>query len=343
MKIRLNPNRQTLFSSIRACAASIATVAGLMGLVVSTTPNAFAQASAYPNKPIKLIVPFAPGGTTDILGRLAAAELSKVLGVSAVVENRPGAGGNIGADAVAKSAPDGYTLLVGTVGTQAINHSLYPKIPFDSLKDFEPITLLATVPNVLVVHPSVPAKTTKELIAFVKSKPGKLNYASSGNGTSIHLGAELFKSMTGTFITHIPYRGSTPALTDLMAGQADMMFDNLPSALPFIKSGRLRAIALTSAKPSAALPGVPTIGETVPGFEASSWFGIWAPAGTPKEIITKLNQVLVAYLQNPEAKEKIAAQGADTVGNSPEQLNAFVKAELTKWAKVVKQSGAKID
>jgi tripartite-type tricarboxylate transporter receptor subunit TctC len=193
------------------------------------------------------------------------------------------------------------------------------------------------------VHPSVPAKTTKELIAFVKSKPGKLNYASSGNGTSIHLGAELFKSMTGTFITHIPYRGSTPALTDLMAGQADMMFDNLPSALPFIKSGRLRAIALTSAKPSAALPGVPTIGETVPGFEASSWFGIWAPAGTPKEIITKLNQVLVAYLQNPEAKEKIAAQGADTVGNSPEQLNAFVKAELTKWAKVVKQSGAKID
>lgn len=343
MKFHFSPNRQTSFSSIRACAVSIATVAGLMGLVVSTIPNAFAQASAYPNKPIKLIVPFAPGGTTDILGRLAAAELSKVLGVSAVVENRPGAGGNIGADAVAKSAPDGYTLLVGTVGTQAINHSLYPKIPFDSLKDFEPITLLATVPNVLVVHPSVPAKTTKELIAYVKSKPGKLNYASSGNGTSIHLGAELFKSMTGTFITHIPYRGSTPALTDLMAGQADMMFDNLPSALPFIKSGRLRAVALTSAKPSAALPGVPTIGETVPGYEASSWFGIWAPAGTPKEIITKLNQVLVAYLQNPEAKEKIAAQGADTVGNSPEQLNAFVKAELTKWAKVVKQSGAKID
>jgi tripartite-type tricarboxylate transporter receptor subunit TctC len=299
--------------------------------------------TGFPNKTIRLIVPFAAGGTTDILGRIAAAELTRVLGQPAVVENRPGAGGNIGAEAVAKAAPDGHTLLVNTVGTHGINAALYPKMGYDPVKDFEPITMLAAVPNVLVVHPSLPVKTVKELIAYAKSRPGKLNYASSGNGTSIHLAAELFKTMTGTFITHIPYRGSNPALVDLIAGQADLMFDNLPTALPHIKSGKLRALALTSAKPTNSLPGVGTIGEVLPGYEASAWFGLMAPAGTPKEIVNRIQQVMAAHLQVPEVRERLAGQGADPVGNTPAQYADHIKAEIAKWAKVVKASGAKID
>ena len=299
--------------------------------------------TAFPNKPIKLIVPFAAGGTTDILGRVAAAELSKAFGTQAFVENRSGAGGNIGADAVAKAAPDGYTLLVCTVGTHGINQALYNKLPFDPVKDFEPITLLATVPNVLVVHPSVKANNVSELIALAREKPGKLNYASSGNGTSIHLSAELFKSMTRTFMTHIPYRGSAPAITDLMGGQADLMFDNLPTALPFIKAGKLRALGVTTTKASVALPSAPPIADTLPGYEASSWFGIVAPAGTPKDIVQKINQALVKALQNPEVRERLINQGAEPVGNTPEQFGDYIKAELLKWSKVVKISGAKVD
>jgi tripartite-type tricarboxylate transporter receptor subunit TctC len=319
----------------------------LITIAVFIASAGFAQTQPYPNKPIKFIVPFAAGGTTDILGRTAAAELGKALGGQVVVENRAGAGGNIGAEAVAKSAPDGYTFLVCTVGTHSINQALYKKLGFDPIKDFEPVTLLATVPNVLIVHPSLPITTVQELISLAKSKPGKLNYASSGNGTSIHLAAELFKSATGTFITHIPYRGSTPALTDLMGGQADLMFDNLPSALPFIKSGKLRAIALTSNKPSAALPGIPTIdasGATgVKGYEASSWFGLVAPAGTPKEIVLKVQQIIAKALQTPEVRERLLAQGAEPVGNTPEQFAAHIQSETLKWAKVVKASGATVD
>ena len=309
-------------------------------VTVSSMP--FAQ-TAFPTKPIRLIVPFAAGGTTDILGRVAAAELSKAFGSQAIVENRSGAGGNIGAEVVAKAAPDGYTLLVCTVGTHGINQALYNKLPFDPIKDFEPVTLLATVPNVLVVHPAVKANNVSELIALAREKPGKLNYASSGNGTSIHLSAELFKSMTRTFMTHIPYRGSAPAITDLMGGQADLMFDNLPTALPFIKSGKLRALGVTTTKSSVALPGVPPIADTLPGYEASSWFGIVAPAGTPKDIVQKINQALVRALQSPEVRERLINQGAEPVGNTPEQFGDYIKAELLKWSKVVKASGAKVD
>jgi tripartite-type tricarboxylate transporter receptor subunit TctC len=312
-------------------------------LAASVLVSPVAAQGTYPTKPVKIVVPFLAGGTTDIVGRLVAFELSKV-GINAVVENRPGAGGNIGAEQVAKSPADGHTLFVGTVGTHGINASLYSKLPYDPIKDFAPITLVASVPNVLVVHPSIPANNVKELIALVKSKPGKYNYASSGNGTSIHLSAELFKTMTSSFITHIPYRGSSAAIADVMGGQVDMMFDNLPTALPHIKSGKLKALGLTSAKQNSAVPGVPTIAEAaLPGYEASSWFGMFAPAGTPKEIVTRLNQTLTKALATPEVRERLLSQGAEPVGNTPEQFADYVKAEISKWEKVVKASGAKVD
>ena len=303
---------------------------------------AFAQ--AYPNKPVRLVVPFPPGGTTDILARSVAQKLYEAWGQQVLIDNRPGAGGNIGTEIVAKAVPDGYTLLMGTVGTHAINSSLYSRLPFDPVKDFAPVTLVASVPNVLVVHPSLPAKSVKELIALIKAKPGELTFASSGNGTSIHLAGELFKSMTGTTMLHIPYKGSAPALTDLLGGQTNMMFDNLPSSIQHIKSGKLRALAVTSSHRSSALPDVPTVAESgVPGFEASSWFGVLAPAGTPREIVNKINADIVKALSAPEIRERLSGQGAEPVGNTPEQFAAYIKAESAKWAKVVKESGAKVD
>src|SRR5499427_9104623 len=252
---------------------------------------ACASAQNYPNKPIRLVVPFPAAGTTDILAREVGQRLSVTLGQPVVIDNRPGAGGNIGADVVAKSAPDGYTLLMGTVGTHAINPALYPKMPYDHVKDFAPITLCARVPNVLVLNPASAQKyqvaSVSDLVRAAKANPGKLNVASSGNGTSIHLSAELFKSMTGTYMTHLPYRGSGPALIDLLGGSVDLMFDNLPSSLPHIKAGKLKALAVTSAVRSSVLPDLPTIAEAggapLKGFEASSWFGLLAPAGTPNE------------------------------------------------------------
>lgn len=303
---------------------------------------AFAQ--GYPSKPVRMVVPFPPGGTTDILARAVGQKLSEAWGQQVVIDNRPGAGGNIGTDIVAKAPADGYTLLMGTVGTHAINASLYAKLPFDPIKDFAPVALVASVPNVLVVNATIPATSVKELIALAKSKPGQLNFASSGNGTSIHLSGELFKSMTGTSILHIPYKGSSPALADLIGGQTNMMFDNLPSSMGHIKSGKLRALAVTSAKRSPALPDVPTIAEAgVAGYEASSWFGVLAPAGTPKEIVAKINADIVKALGVPEIKERLSSQGAEPVGNTPEQFAAYIGTELVKWAKVVKDSGAKIE
>jgi len=268
--------------------------------VVLAALSPVAAAQNYPTKPIRLVVPFPAGGTTDILARAAAQKLSEALGQQVVVDNRPGAGGNIGADIVAKSAPDGYTLLMGTVGTHAINPSLYTKMPYDHFKDFVPVVLVAGVPNVLVVTPSLPVNSVQDLIKLAKEKPGQINFASSGSGTSIHLSGELFKTMTGVEMTHVPYKGSSPALTDLMGGQVQLMFDNLPSALPQIKGGKLRAIAVTSTKRAPALPDIPTMAESgLPGFEASSWFGVLAPAGTPPAVVTRINTEINKWLQSP--------------------------------------------
>ena len=311
-------------------------------------PAAWAQGS-WPTKPVRIVVPFAPGGTTDILARATALELSKAFGQQFVVDNRGGAGGNIGADIVAKSAPDGYTLLMGTVGTQSINKWLYTKMPFDPQKDFTPITMVAAVPNVMVV-PTEKAKNNginnvADFIRYAKANPGKLNMASSGNGTSIHLAGELFKVMTGTFMTHFPYSGSSPALLALIGGDMDVMFDNLPSSMPHIRSGKLKALAVTSSQPSAALPGVPTVEQAgnLKGFEASSWFGLLGPAGLSPDIANRIQQEVAKALATPEMKEKLLAQGAIPSGNTPQQFAAHIDAELKKWQPVVKASGAKVD
>jgi tripartite-type tricarboxylate transporter receptor subunit TctC len=318
--------------------------------LAAIAPFAGAQGAAgWPTKPVRIVVPFAPGGTTDILARALAPELGKAFGQTFVIENKPGAGGNTGADLVAKSPPDGYTLLMGTVGTQSINPSLYPKMPYDAVKDFAPITLFAGVPNVLVINPAkaqaLKITDVKSLIAYAKANPGKLNMASSGNGTSIHLSGELFKAMTGTYMVHFPYRGSGPALLDLIGGTMDVMFDNLPSALPQIKAGKLTALAVTSSERSAALPDVPTIAEAGPvkGYEASSWFGLLAPAGTPPEIVNRLQQETAKALATPALKERLLSQGAIPSGNTPAQFTQHIAAEAKKWAQVVKTSGAKVD
>ena len=303
-----------------------------------------ASAQTYPTKPIRLVVPFPPGGATDILARDVAQKLTEAWGQQVIVDNRPGAGGNIGSELVAKSAPDGYTLEMGTVGTHAINASLYAKMPYDHVKDFAPVILVAGVPNVLVVNPAVPANSVAELIAYAKANPGKLNFASSGNGTSIHLSGELFKVMAGVQMTHVPYKGSSPALQDLLGGQVQLMFDNLPPSLPQIKAGKLRALAVTSLARAPALPDVPTMAEAgLPGYEASSWFGVLAPAGTPPAIVAKLNAEIAKWLATPEAKEKLSKQGANAAGGTPEDFAKHIAAETAKWAKVVKDSGAKID
>ena len=311
--------------------------------------NAQAQ-GAWPTKPVRIVVPFAAGGTTDILARAIAPELAKAFGQPFVVDNKPGAGGNNGGAEVAK-ATDGHTLLMGTVGTHAINPALYPKMPYDAVKDFAPITLVAGVPNVVVMNPASALKykveTLPDLMRAARANPGKLNVASSGNGTSIHLAAELYKSMTGTFMLHLPYRGSGPALIDLMAGNVDLMFDNLPSALPHIKSGRLKALAVTSGQRSAALPDVPTVAEAggalLRNFEASSWFGLLAPASMPADIVTRIQQETAKAMAQPAVRERLLAQGALPGGQPPADFVRFIEAETKKWALVVKASGAKID
>ncbi|MDP2254869.1 MAG: tripartite tricarboxylate transporter substrate binding protein [Polaromonas sp.] len=333
--------KQNRRSALISCALS--------AIVFAAIPAA-AQTS-WPTKPVKIVVPFAPGGTTDILARAVAPELSKALGQPFIVENRAGAGGNIGADLVAKSAPDGYTVLMGTVGTHGINKSLYTRLAYDPQKDFAPITLVAGVPNVMVMNAET-AKTlginsVPDFIRYAKAHPGRLNMASSGNGTSIHLAGELFKSMTGIYMAHIPYTGSGPAMMAMVSGNVDVMFDNLPSAMPQIKGGKLKAFAVTSAERSAALPDLPTIeqagGPTLKGFDASSWFGLLAPAGTPPDIVKRMQEEVAKALSTPAIKEKLLAQGAIPSGNTPQQFAAFINAEHEKWAKVVKASGAKVD
>jgi tripartite-type tricarboxylate transporter receptor subunit TctC len=308
-----------------------------------------AAQGTWPSKPVRIVVPFPAGGTTDILARAIAPELSKAFGQQFIVDNRAGAGGNVGADMVAKSPGDGYTLLMGTVGTHGINRSLYSKLPYDPIKDFAPITLVAGVPNVMVM-PTEKARTmgignVKDFIRYAKANPGKLNMASSGNGTSIHLAGELFKSRTGTYMVHFPYRGSGPAMLDLLGGTMDVMFDNLPSSMPQIKAGKLVALAVTSRERSAALPDVPTIEEAadLKGFDATSWFGLLAPAGTPPDIVNRIQQEVAKALNTPSIKEKLLSQGAIPSGNTPAEFARHIDAEHRKWEPVVKTSGAKID
>jgi tripartite-type tricarboxylate transporter receptor subunit TctC len=326
----------------------------LLARTVAATPlwPALVHGQAgWPSKPVRILVPFAAGGTTDILARAIAPELQRVFGQPFIVDNKPGAGGNSGAAEIAKSPADGYSLLMGTVGTHAINPALYPKMPYDHIRDFAPITLVAGVPNVVVMNPASAQRygvsTIADLAKAARANPGKLNVASSGNGTSIHLSAELFKSMTGTFMLHLPYRGSGPALIDLMSGSVDLMFDNLPSALPHIKSGKLKGLAVTSSQRSGAVPDLPTVAEAggpqLKGYEATSWFGLLAPAGTPPDVIHRIQQETAKALAMPIINERMLAQGANPSGMSAAEFGRFIDAETKKWAQVVKVSGAKVD
>jgi tripartite-type tricarboxylate transporter receptor subunit TctC len=311
-----------------------------MLLLVTST----AVAQTWPTKPVRMIIPFPPGGTTDITARIAAQKLSEALGQQVVPDNRPGAAGNIGTEHVAKSAPDGYVLVTAPGSTLTIHPSLYAKLGFDPLKDFAPVTILAAVPNALVVHPSLPARSVKELIALARSRPDQLNYASTGAGQSTHLSMELFKTVAGVKIVHVPYKGSAPAVTDLLGGHVSLMFDNMPSALPHVKAGKIRALAVSTLKRSPVAPEIPTVAESgLPGFEVSVWFGVLAPAGTPREIVGRLNAILVKALHSADVRERLSTQGAEAIGNSPDEFTAQMKRDLVKWAKVVKDAKIKLD
>ncbi|HTN28206.1 MAG TPA: tripartite tricarboxylate transporter substrate binding protein [Burkholderiales bacterium] len=315
--------------------------AGTVVLLAAFATSVFAQ--GYPAKPAKVIVPYPPGGPTDIVARVVSQKLSDQMGQQFIVENRPGAGGNIGAEAVAKSPADGYTLLVATTA-HAINPSLFKSLGYNLTKDFAPVSLLTSGPLVIVANPSLPAKNVKELIAIGKAKPGSLNYASSGNGQSTHLSAELFATMAGIKMNHVPYKGSAPALTDVMGGQASLMFDTMLSAMPHVKNGKLKAIAVTSAARSPAAPEVPTVAESgLPGYEAIAWNGLLVPAGTPADVAGKLNAELRKALDAPDVKDRFSAQGFGAAWNTREAFAKFIQSELDKWAKVVKVSGATLD
>ncbi len=300
-------------------------------------------AQSYPTKPIRFLVGFPPGGTSDILARTIGQKLSDAVGQQVVIENRPGAGGNIGAEAAAKSAPDGYTLFMSTT-SQAISVSLYSKLNYDLVRDFAPVIQAVNYTNLLVVHPSLPVKSVKELIALAKARPGQLNYGTAGNGTPPHMTGELFKSYTGVNIQHVPYKGGAPAIADLLGGQITIMFDNVPPLLPHVQAGKMRPLAVTSLKRINVLRDVPTLDEAgLKGFDSVAWNGVLAPAGTPKEIIARLNAEILLILSLPDVRERLSSQGADPVGGTPEQFSALIRSEIQKWAKVVKDSGAKID
>jgi tripartite-type tricarboxylate transporter receptor subunit TctC len=309
---------------------------------VGVAPAALAQ--GFPNKPIRLVCPFPPGGAVDIASRAIADALTKVTGQAVVVENKPGAGGNLGGEQVAKSPADGYTVLMTTSGIQAINPFLYQKMPFDPNKDFAPVTVLVSLSNVLVANPSVRPSSVKELIAAAKAEPGRISAASSGSGTSIHMSLELFKYLTGTDILHVPYKGSAPAVADLMGGQVQIMFDNIPSALPHIRAGKLKAMATTGANRAAALPDLPTVAEAgVPGYESGVWFGLVVPASTPKDVIEKLNADARKAMALPEYQKRMTDLGYELVGSTPAEMGQMIETELKRWGPVVKASGAKAE
>jgi len=307
-------------------------------------PALHAAAQAYPVKPIRIVVPFPPGSGADIIARTVGAKLTEKWRQQALVDSRPGASGIIAAEIVARSAPDGYTLMVGTSSSHAINMSLYSRLPYDAVRDFAPVSLIALVPLMVAVHPSVPAKSIKELIALARVRPGQLNFGSAGTGTTTHLAGELFKTMAGVNIVHIPYRGSPQALTDAVSGQVSMVFAPTLTALPQVQAGRLKALAMTTSARSSTVPEVPTVAESgVPDYEATLWYGLFAPSGAPREIVAQLSNEVVAMLRLDDVRESLKRQGAEPAGNSPEEFAAHVKSEIAKWAKVVKISGARAD
>jgi len=309
-------------------------------LAVLALSAAAAHAEAYPARPIRMIVAYPPGGGTDIVGRMVAQKLGEALGQSVVVENRGGASGNIGTEFAARAAPDGYTILMGNVAPNAINVSLFRQLPFDPVADFVPVSLVASTPNILVVYPSTPARTVREVTALAKAKPGTLNFASAGVGSSSHLAGELFRILAGADIVHVPYKGAGPAMVDVLSGQVQLYFATMPAAMPHVKSGKLAPVAVTSAKRSHALPELPTIAESgVPGYEASTWYGLLAPAHTPGAVITRLHEGVVKILANPALHEKLAEQGFEPVGSSPEEFGAHINSEITKWSKVIHDAG----
>ena len=314
-------------------------------LLATLPATASAQSSpGYPNRPVKLVVPFPPGGPLDIIGRAIAQKASEDWGQSVVVDNRPGAGGNIGADIVAKSPPDGYTIVMGALSTHAVNPSLYGKMPYDAVNDFAPISLVAITPNVLVVNASLPVNSAKDFIAYAKANSGKLAFGSGSNGSAGHLAGELFKVDTGTDIVHVPYKGGAPATQALLAGDTQFMFDNLANAMPQVRAGKLKALAVTTAERSKLAPELPTMAEAgLPGFDISTWFGLLAPAGTPKDVIAKWNAEVTKILNSPDMRERLMAQGAEPAPTTPEQFAAFIQSEIPKYARIVKVSGAKVD
>ena len=319
------------------------TIRNLLLLMLATVASsAGAQNAAYPGKPVRIVVPSSPGGGTDILARIVAQKLTENLGQQFVVENRPGAGQVIGIEAVARSPADGYTLLMAASAI-VINEVMYSKPPYNTLRDFAPVTLGASLPNILVAHPALPVKSVRELIVLAKARPGQLNYSSAGSGTSPHLSMELFRIMAGITVTHIPYKGSGPATVDLVAGQVQLSMPNVLTALPQIKGGKLRALGVTSGRRATGLADIPAIAESVPGYEAIQWYGVLAPAGTPREIVNKLQSEIARILVLPEVKERLSADGADPVGNRPDEFAAYIKAEIAKWDKVVKTGGIRLE
>ena len=312
-------------------------------LVLAQAASAWAQAD-YPNRPVRMLVGFPPGQATDVVAREIAQKLTESMGQQFLVDNRPGAGGMVGSDLAAKAPADGYTLLMSSSGPLAVNPGLYSKLPYDPAKDFAPITLTAMVPLFLVANPSFPPNTVRELVAYAKANPGKVSYASGGNGVTNHLAMEMFKSVASVYMVHIPYRGGPPALTDLIGGQVSVMFETGPGALPFVKTGKLKALAVGSTARSSAVPSLPTVAESgLPGFDAVAWIGLLAPRGTPQAIITRLNTEVTRILKLPEIRERFLALGAEPVNNTPEQFGAYIQAETVKWGKAIKASGAKVD
>jgi tripartite-type tricarboxylate transporter receptor subunit TctC len=321
------------------CAAVVA-----CALVLAATPVHDAAAQAFPSKPVKLVIPFPPGGSLDNIGRLIAQKLSEAWGQQVLIENKPGAGGNIGADAVAKSPADGYAVVMGALSTHAVNPNLYAKMPYDAAKDFAPISLVAITPNVLIVNAAMPVTSVKEMIAYAKANPGRTNFGSGSNGSAGHLAGELFKLETGTDVAHIPYKGGAPALQALLAGDTQFMFDNLANAMAQVKGGKVRAIAVTTAQRSKLAPDLPTMAEAgMPGFDISTWFGLLAPAGTPPDVIAKWNADVVKVLNSPDVREKMLAQGAEPSPQTPAEFASFIAREREKYARIVKASGAKVD